>query len=200
MTNLEDLMISKVRVKILKLFFADTHEIYYVREITRLINEEINAVRRELDRMLGFGLVKSEQRGNRLYYCLNPRYLFFQELRQIIAKTIGLGKDILQFRRKLGTLNFVMFSSKFTSGQLPHQGEVDVLVVGDVVLSELEQLIKKHQQTIGREINYAVFNQEEFMFRKTRRDPFIMEVLYSGRVMIVGNEAEFVERKIPGLN
>jgi DNA-binding transcriptional ArsR family regulator len=200
MTKIDDLMISKVRVKILQLFFSQQGNLFYVREITRLINEEINAVRRELDRMLGFGLLKSEQRGNRLYYRLNDRYLFHQELRQMVAKTTGLGAKIIQLKRKLGTLQFVMFSSKFAGGIAPTQGEVDVLVVGDVVLSELELLIKQEQERLNREINYTVFDEQEFIFRKTRRDPFIMDVLMTGRVMIIGSEVEFAERKIPGVN
>ncbi len=200
MTKIDDLMISKVRVKILQLFFSQQGNLFYVREITRLINEEINAVRRELDRMLGFGLLKSEQRGNRLYYRLNDRYLFFQELRQMVAKTTGLGAKIIQLKRKLGTIQFVMFSSKFAGGVTPMQGEVDVLVVGDVVLSELELLVKQEQERLNREINYTVFDEQEFIFRKTRRDPFIMDVLMTGRVMIIGSETEFAERKIPGVN
>lgn len=200
MTKIDDLMISKVRVKILQLYFSQQGNLFYVREITRLINEEINAVRRELDRMLGFGLLKSEQRGNRLYYRLNDRYLFHQELRQMVAKTTGLGTKIIQLKRKLGTLQFVMFSSKFAGGIAPTQGEVDVLVVGDVVLSELELLIKQEQERLNREINYTVFDEQEFIFRKTRRDPFIMDVLMTGRVMIIGSEVEFAERKIPGVN
>lgn len=60
MADLQDLMISRVRVEMLELFFLNPEEMYYVRQITRLINEEINAVRRELDRMLGAGLLKSE--------------------------------------------------------------------------------------------------------------------------------------------
>ena len=77
MNSLQDFMISKVRVKMMELFFVHTEEMYYVREITRSIKEEINAVRRELDRMLTEGILKSEQRGNRLYYSLNTKYLFF---------------------------------------------------------------------------------------------------------------------------
>lgn len=200
MNSLQDLMISKTRVKILQMFFENSNRPLYVREMTRAIHEEINAVRRELDRMLGFGLLKSEERGNRLYYRLNPKYLFYQELRQMVAKTSGLGETILKLRRKLGTLQFVMFSSHFALGEPPKQGEVDVLVVGDVVLSELELLIKTEQERLGREINYAVFNNDEFVFRKTRRDPFIMDVLMSGRVMIIGSESEFAARQIPGIN
>lgn len=200
MNTLQDLMISKARVKILAALFENANRPLYVREITRLIHEEINAVRRELDRMMGFGLLKSEQRGNRLYYRLNPKYLFYQELRQMVAKTSGLGEQILKLRRKLGTLQFVMFSSQFALGEEVKHGEVDVLVVGDVVLSELEVLIKGAQERLGREINYTVFDSNEFIFRKTRRDPFVMDVLMNGRVMIIGSESEFALRQIPGIS
>lgn len=195
MTDLQDLIVSRVRVKMLELFLQNPEELYYVREITRSIKEEINAVRRELDRLLGCGLLKSEQRGNRLYYAINTRYLYFQELQQIIAKSTGLGQKIRRFRRKLGTISFVMFSGKFVRRLKPVRDEVDMLVIGDVVLPELELLTKEAQESLGREINYAVFSDEEFVFRKTRRDPFIMDILYSTRVMIIGSEDEFAHRE-----
>lgn len=200
MTSLKDFMISRVRVKIMQLFFLNPEEMYYVRQITRKTNEEINAVRRELDKMLGYGLLRSEERGNRLYYQLNQRYLFYQELQQMVVKSSGLGKKIRKLRRKLGKLKFVIFSGRFIRHLPVRQDEVDVLVVGEVVLPELEALIKEEEQSIDREIRVAVFEKQEFDFRKTRRDPFIMDVLYGSRVMVIGDEAEFVERQLPGLN
>jgi len=199
MADLKDLMISKTRVKLIELFFQNPDELRYVREITRLIKEEINAVRRELDKMLGYGLLKSEQRGNRMYYNLNTRYPFYSELQQMVAKTTGLGLKITKNRRKLGTVEYAMLSGKFVEGKKPKQGEVDLLVVGDIVLPELQALITVEQEKIGREINYAVFNSEEFTFRKNRRDPFIMDILNAARVMIIGSSAEFSERQAPGL-
>jgi len=199
MNTLQDFMISRVRAKMVELFYGNPEEMFYVREITRKTNEEINAVRRELERMLGYGMLRSEQRGNRLYYSLNNRYVFFQELQQMVAKSTGLGKKLRRFQRKLGKLKFVMFSSRFVRRLKPRQGEVDMLVVGEVVLPELESLVKVEQETLGREINYTILTEEEFEFRKTRRDPFIMDVLFSSRVMVIGSEEEFVERQIPGL-
>jgi hypothetical protein len=181
----------------MELFFQNAEEMFYVRQVTRLVKEEINAVRRELDRMLDCGILKSEERGNRLYYFLNKRYLYFQELQQMVAKSTGLGKKLRRMRRKLGSLEFVMFSGKFTRGLRPMKDEVDILVIGDVVLPELEQLIKEQEKKLEREINYAVFSHDEFEFRKTRRDPFIMDILYSTRIMIIGDEDEFAERKLP---
>ncbi len=200
MDKLKDLIISKVRVKMLELFFNNPEEMYYVRQITRLIDEEINAVRRELDRLLGTGLLKSEERGNRLYYYLNDSHVYYQELMQIVAKSSGLGAAIRKRRRKLGKLEFVMFSGNFIAGEQSTRDEIDILVIGDVVLAELEALIKKEQEKIGREINYAVFSSEEFEFRKTRRDPFIMDILYGTRLMIMGSELEFCHRETPGLS
>jgi DNA-binding transcriptional ArsR family regulator len=197
MADLSDLLVSKVRVKMLSLFFEKSAEMFYVREITRLIKEEINAVRRELDRMLECGLLKSEQRANRLYYYLNKKYLYFQELQRMIVKTTGLGKKIRKYRRKLGDVHYVVFTGAFLNQEKLNKDELDILVVGGIVLPELESLIKAEEKEFGREINYAVLEAEEFEFRKTRRDPFIMEVMYGVRVMVIGDEIEFCHRELP---
>jgi uncharacterized protein len=199
MDQLQDFMISRVRVRVLELFFNQPHEIFFVREITRQTHEEINAVRRELDRMLTCGLLKSEERGNRLYYYLNKNYLFFPELLRMVVKNTGLGLKLFKLRKKLGEVKFIMFSGKFVHVDKSHNSEVDVLVVGDIVLAELEALMKEEERRLGREINYTVLPPDEFEFRKQRRDPFLMEVLYGTRIMIVGNEEELVERKLPGV-
>ncbi|MBP7875754.1 winged helix-turn-helix transcriptional regulator [Candidatus Woesebacteria bacterium] len=197
MNTLQDLMISRVRVKMLELFLTNQKELYYVRDISRQIKEEINAVRRELERLSMTGLLKSEQRGNRLYYFLNPKYIFFQELERMIAKTTGLGKKLRKLQNKLGSIDFVMFSSRFVRGLPPAQGQLDILLIGDIVLQDLTDLIKEDEKARGREINYTVFSKDEFEFRKQRRDPFIMDVLFAARVMVIGSEDEFVERKPP---
>lgn len=197
---MQELMISRVRVKMLELFFLNPEEMYYVRQITRKIDEEINAVRRELERMLGSGLLKSEERGNRLYYYLRKSYLYYQELQQMVVKSTGLGDQLRRKRRMLGKVEFVMFSGKFVRGIKPSKEEVEMLVVGDVDLSKLQQLMDEEQKKLGRELNYAVFSSEEFEFRKTRRDPFILEILYGSRVMVIGSEVDFVHREVPGLS
>jgi hypothetical protein len=199
MAGLKDFMISKTRVKLIEFLFLNADEMYYVREVSRKTKLEINAVRRELEKMMNSGMLKNEQRANRLYYRLNKRYLFYKEMQTMVAKTTGLGKKIIKNKRKLGTVEFVMFSSRFVEGAKPRQDELDVLVIGNIVLPELQELVKKEESRLERELNYAVFSAEEFEFRKTRRDPFVMEVLYGTRVMVVGSDVEFAERKIEGL-
>lgn len=195
MAKLTDFMISKVRVKMLELFFRNPNALYYVREITREIDEEINAVRRELDRMESTGILKQEKRGNRLYYYLNRQYDYYPELLRLTAKASGLGAQIKKIRKEIGNPKFVMFSGKFAQHKARGVDEVDILLVGDIKTQALEPLIKAEQERRGHEVNYTVMSAEEFEFRKSRRDPFIHEVLGGGRVMVIGDEDVLVDRK-----
>lgn len=195
MAKLVDFMISRVRVKMVHLFFRNPNELYYVRQITREIDEEINAVRRELDRMLGAGMLKSEKRGNRLYYYLNKSYDFYPELLRLAVKSSGLGKEIKKARKEIGGPKFVTFSTKFAQYKNRAHDEVDILMVGDIKMQSLQPLIKKEEKLRGHEINYTTMTTEEFEFRKTRRDPFVNEILSGGVIMVIGDEDALVARK-----
>lgn len=190
---LEDIVISRVRVKVLTLFLTHPGEIFHVRDIVRKVDEEINAVRRELAHMEKGAMVTKEQRANRLFYMFRKDYPLYYELLELISKSSGLGADMLKQKAKLGKLKYVMVSGRYIRG-IPKksQSDVDLLVVGNVVLPELSQIIKAEEVRREREINYTVMTEEEFAFRKSRRDPFVLSVINGSRVMIIGDEEELV--------
>ena len=193
MASLGDIITSKVRIKVLELFFSNSKEIYHVRGIVREIGEEINAVRRELDKFEKDGILRKEPRGNRIYYSLRTEYPFFGDLSGMVAKTTGLGKQLVDNRNKIGKVSFVMFSGKLVRYKdRKRDDDVDVLVVGDVVLPELAALIRAEESKRGKEINYTVMGREELDFRKKRRDPFLQGILAGSRVMIIGDEEDLV--------
>lgn len=186
---LEDLTVSKVRVKLLRLFFSNPAELYHVRGLVRKIEEEINAVRRELSHLETAGLLKKEHRGNRLYYWLDHRYPLFRELLIIVAKETGLGEQIIKNKGRIGRISFCVFSGRFVKrAERKETEEVEVLIVGDIIMAELAALIKAEEERRGQEINYTVMSDEEFDFRKKRRDPFLLGILYKSKVMIIGEE------------
>src|SRR5476649_2861670 len=82
---IEQLFGSKTRVKLLQLFYSNPNRSFYVREITRKIDEQINSVRRELANLLSIGLVSSDGANNRLYYEVNPKYEYYEQLRSIFT-------------------------------------------------------------------------------------------------------------------
>jgi hypothetical protein len=193
MASLDDIITSKVRIKILRLFFGSPKEMYHVRGIVREVTEEINAVRRELARLETAGVIKKEQRGNRIYYWPRTDYPMYGDLLSMVAKDTGLGASLIANKNKLGKPGFVMFSGKFTRYKDKRKDdEVDILIVGEIILSELATIIRAEESKRGHEINYTVMSREEFDFRKKRRDPFILGVLAASRVMIIGDEEDLV--------
>lgn len=190
---LVDLLISKVRVKILELFLSNPGQIYHVRDIVRRVSEEINAVRRELARLEKTGLLSSEWRANRRFYATKKDYIFFPELLSIVNKSVGLGGAIIRNKNKLGKIKFAMLSGAFVKGRPYTPNEIDLFIVGTVILPELSAIIKEEEARRNREINFTPMTEEEFAFRKHRRDPFIMGVLSKPRVMLVGDEEEMVK-------
>ncbi len=189
---LSDLFISKVRVKILEFFITNPGAMFHVREIVRRVDEEINAVRRELARMEKFGLMASEWRANRRYYHFKKEYIFFNELLSMVSKTTGLGGSLLAHKTKLGKVKFSVIFGRFLRREKPLADSVDLLVVGTVVLPELAALVREEEARLGREVNYTVMTDEEFAFRKERRDPFIVSILSQPRVMLIGDEEALV--------
>lgn len=190
---LTDLIISRVRVKILTLFLNNPNTIYHVRDIVRKLNEEINAVRRELAHMEKSGMVSKEQRANRLFYSFRKDYPLYFDLLGLVGKTNGLGWDIIKNRVKLGRVKFAMLSGRYIRN-LPKRTntEVDLLIVGNIVLPELAQLIKKEESLKNKELNYTVMTEEEFGFRKRRKDPFVVGILESSRLMLIGDEEDMM--------
>lgn len=191
---LKDLMVSKVRVKLLQTFLYQPDEIFYVRQLVRKIDEEINAVRRELSRMERAGMVKKEPRGNRLYYFFNRDHPLYEELLTMVHKTVGLGKEMIKNKSKLGRVKLVMFSGRFARRLPLEEGGVDLLIVGEVDMQVLSRLIKAEEARIKREINYTVMTKDEFNFRKKRRDPFLQGIFLGSRVMIIGDQEDLVAK------
>ena len=183
-----DLITSKTRVKLLNIFLTQPDEMYHVRECVRKANEEINAVRRELLLLEKKGVLKKEPRANRVYYSLSKEYPFYFDLLKVGAKTIGLGHEILKNKAKLGKIKFVMFAGRFIRRIKNSPEEVDLIIVGTVVLPELSILVRNEEARLGTEINYTAMTEEEFKFRKQRNDPFLLGILLGSRVMVVGDE------------
>lgn len=185
---LADLITSQSRVRLLNVFLSKPSEIYHVRELVRRTDDEINAVRRELQFLERRGILSREPRANRVYYGLSKEYPFYFDILEIGVKTIGLGAEILRNRAKLGKIKYAMFSGKFARRIKKTTDQVDLLIVGTVVLPELALLVRNEEQRLNIEINYTAMTEDEFLFRKKRTDPFILAILHGSRVMLIGDE------------
>jgi len=193
---MEELFVSKVRVKILQLFLTSKDDIMHVRDIVRRVDEEINAVRRELARMEKFSMVSSEWRANRRFYKFRKDYKFYPELLAFVTKSTGLGGDIIKSKANLGKIKYALMAVRFAQNAVPGPEDVDLLVVGQIILPVLQSLVADEQSKRDKEINYSYMDEAEFSFRVRRRDPFILKVLTQPRIMLIGDETQLMDNVI----
>ncbi|OGK16948.1 hypothetical protein A2774_00425 [Candidatus Roizmanbacteria bacterium RIFCSPHIGHO2_01_FULL_39_12c] len=190
---LEQIIPSKARRKILQLFFHHPVDNYYLRKIVREIDEEVNAVKRELDILSGVKLLLKEKRLNKIFYSLNKNYLLYEDFFRIFAKSTLLANSIFKNLPKLGKIKFIVISTKFVKQVSIKDDEIYLLIVGVVVVPEAASIVSEAEKQFGREINYTVMTEEEFAFRKKNNDPFIWRFLKQPKVMLVGNEDDLLK-------
>lgn len=165
---------------------------FYVRELTRATKEEINAVRRELEHLQKAGLLKSEKRGNRLYYSVKTTFSIYPELSNLVSKSSGLGKLILKNKSKLGFVKFACVSQKLTRGLKRDPEEVDLFLIGRIIMPQVAIIVKAAEKLLNTEINYSCMTEDEFNYRKSHQDPFIIKVLLQPRVTLIGDEIQLL--------
>jgi hypothetical protein len=205
----EQLFGSKTRVKLLQLFFSNPNRAFYVREITRKIDEQINSVRRELSNLLSVGIITSDANNNRLYYEVNQEYEYYQPLAVIFGgvkpapvteKTAKKGKaaakevktaevapehPLAKAVRGTGRVDLAILTGQFTRDEV---SGIDVLIVGDVNQAKAAKFITELEQAENKELRYTVIPLDNYQYRVQINDRFIGNVLASKKQVIINNQ------------
>jgi len=170
---------------------------FYVREITRLIDEQINSVRRELSNMLEVGVITSDNADNKLYYQVNQRYEFYTALRAIfagetvtsepsgVASAGGVHEQHLNIINDIPSVRLAILSGVLVKGST---APVDIVLVGNMSPAKVKSAVAMIEKLEGRELNYTVLPYDEFYYRLSVRDKFITEVLASKHTVVIDQD------------
>lgn len=196
----EQLFGSKTRVKLLRLFYSNPNRSFYVREITRKIDEQINSVRRELSNLLSIGIIASDTTNNRLYYEVNQEYEFYQPLSMIFGvgdaavaaqvtpdeavapvKVRSVDPEIVELT-SVGNVELAFYTGQFTRDE---SSGVDMLIIGDLNQVKLQKYMKDLEEKEKKEIRYVAMSPSEFTYRQQVKDRFITNVLSAKKQVLV---------------
>ena len=179
----------------MQLFYSNPNRSFYVREITRKIDEQINSVRRELSNLLNVGIISSENTNNRLYYEVNKDFQYYKPLSEIFADAAAVSSGDPDEKsaplRALGNVELALYTGQFTRDL---RSGVDFLVVGDINQTQLSKYVSELEQKEGKEIRYAVMNRDEFVYRRQVNDRFLVQVLESKKQVLV--DKDFLLEKV----
>ncbi len=190
----EQLFGSKTRVKLLQLFYSNPNRSFFVREITRKIDEQINSVRRELSNLLSIGIIKSENTNNKLYYEVNQKFEFYEPLQQIFGggvkkiKKVAAGSDeedesgAVAELRAVGHIDLAVFTGQFTRD---NSAGVDFLIVGEVNPNALQKYVDELEAKESKALRYAVMSLADFRYRQQIRDRFAVSIANAKKQILV---------------
>lgn len=189
---LENIFGSRTRVKLLKTFLNHSEEKFFVRELSRSIEEKINSVRRELENLERVGLIKSvvdnsetAKKDNKKYYTVDTNFILYPEFKNLILKSrVLLERSLAESINKLGKIRFLMLSGFFVDNP---RAKTDLLIVGNIDHQKLKRLIKKMEHDFEQEIRYTVLSNQEFHYRNQITDKFLFDVMEGKKIILIDN-------------
>jgi hypothetical protein len=204
---LEQLFGSKTRVRLLRLFLNTSTNVFFVRELTRKIGAQINAVRNELENLVDMGILEvvtdtsgvvetvaagrraaPQNAQKRKYYRLNTASLVYPELRALFLKArVLLEKDFVRKLSQSGSLQILMLCGYFVGEDV---AATDIFIVGRVNREKVAAIIRNFEREIGLELNYTIMTPQEYKYRRDVTDVFLYKILDAKKLVVMDTVTE----------
>lgn len=193
---LEHLFGSKTRLKLLRLFYREPEKPFFVRELTRLIDVQINAVRRELELLLLAGLLEETEVQNsslekrnpsaslRKYYRLNRASLLYPEIQSLLlkAKVLEDQSFFQDIQQKGGDIALFVLSGSFTGDK---RALTDILIVGNLKERAIINAIAQYEKDHGASVRFTFMTEEEFYDRRQIMDKFLFSIFEAEHIKVI---------------
>ena len=190
---LAEILSSRIRVEIFRLLFGSDNAALHMREIERKSGFAIGTVQRELRKLVKLDLIKKTKDGNRTYYQANKENPIYQDIFNIVQKTVGLIFLLKEALSQSTEIEFAFIFGSFAAGKQNSHSDIDLMVIGNLGLRNVVSLLSGISEKTGREINPHVISKLEFINRTNLNDHFILNIIDSNRIFIMGTEDEFTK-------
>jgi len=189
-SSLESLFRSRAQILILKLLFLNSSGEFHANDIARKTGLAPSTVAKEMPIIQNIGLTLRRTQGNLVFYKINKQSVIFNELKRIFLKFEMLDEIISRDLPK-EEIKYAIIYGSFAKGTESPSSDIDLLVIGNVNENALLRSISKTERTLGREVNYLLWTEEEFLDRVKKEIPLIKEIIKTPVMILVGDESEF---------
>ena len=188
---LAEILSSRIRVEIFRLLFGSDNASLHMREIERKSGFAIGTVQRELRKLVKLDLIKKTKDGNRTYYQANKENPIYQDIFNIVQKTVGSIFLLKEALSQAIEIEFAFIFGSFATGKENSHSDIDLMVIGNLGLRNVVSLLSGISEKTGREINPHVFGTIDLKKRIKIKDHFVTNLINSNKLFIIGEEDEF---------
>lgn len=186
---LSSLFGSPARVKILNAFLSQPDEQYYLRQLARDLELQVNSVRRELINLEELGLIlpaehstENPKAKEKKYYTISKTFIIFPELKALFAKSQILNvQEFAENVQKIYTPKLLILTGFFTDES---NAKTDILIVGKINKEKFLKTIKELETAINREVNYTIMEEKEYLYRREVLDIFLNRIMEGKKIVV----------------
>lgn len=174
--TLEKLFHSKTEVKLLRLFFNNSQELYLATDIAEKSKTDLALLKKEIANLVDVKFLISKKKSGKVYYGINSSFVLLGELKKLVFKASPTSSDrIMNQVDKLGQIRLLVISGALINSE---KGRVDMMIVGEhISKSRLKNFLENTEAEIGRNINYVSMSTDEFRYRRSMFDKFVIDIL-----------------------
>ena len=192
-----DALFTTTQQRVLGLLFGQPERSFFATEMIERTGSGSGAVQRELRRLAASGLVTVALIGNQKHFQANRASPVFDELCNLVIKTVGLADPIRRALTPLAKkIDLALIFGSVPKGTDTADSDIDLLVVADeLTLEELFAVLAAVETSLDRKINPILYTTTEFDQRRNAGNAFLMRVLSGKHMVLIGEEhATFAAR------
>lgn len=201
MDILGNLFSSDPLVKMMRLFLMNQEESFTLAEIANRTLSKDQSVRRELDILEQIGFVrqkaviretvnkKNEKATRKLKvpaWEIDKSFHYLEPLYSLLIEYDTLKQnDIVARFRPAGKIKLLVVSGVFIKDP---ESRADLLVVGDNLnRKKIENVVKFFEAQLGKELQYAIFDTEEFVYRRDMYDKLLCDIFDGNHEVLISS-------------
>ena len=182
---------SKTKIAILGLFFNEPRGEFYLRQLESITGYSVGNIRREMIKLEKSGLFLSRIMGKMKLYRLNIAHPLYNEIKNIVRKTIGIEGRLKEIIKKYQDIRFAFIYGSFAGDKEKALSDIDLIVIGGKDLKGIKTCIYEYQSKIGREINSIIYSPQEFLSKVKAGNHFIHAIIKEPKIFLKGAKDEF---------
>ena len=186
--------LTKNRAELLRLFFTNPDQAFYMQEIGRGLGKKPGCFQRVINNMEKEGVLMSERKANARYFRVNKEYPLYDELKNIVFKTVGMIGSVKDVLQKAGSADYAFIYGSYAKAKENYLSDIDLIVIGKCDEDKLIKGFDRLEELLKREVNYKFYTLSDFKEEIRQKEPFLLNILQGKKIMLIGDENDL--RKI----
>lgn len=190
--SIADALFTTTQQRVLALIFGQPDRSFYTSELIERTGSGSGAVQREIKRLASSGLVTVRRIGNQKHYQANHDSPAFEELSNLVIKTVALAEPIREALASLAdNIDLAILYGSVAKGTDTASSDIDILIVGGgLTLEDIYSVLAPVETDLGRKISPTLYTRKEFADRRAANNPFLGRVLSGDHHILIDDEHE----------